>query len=167
MRIVQAQASDVAGIMELLRQCVQHLIASGSDQWDDVYPDAATIADDIHDGSLYMAMDAAACAGIVALDEVQSPEYRQIQWTTPGHRILVVHRLAVRPAMQGQGIADFLMAFAEQYAAKNGYDSIRLDAYTGNPRAIRLYERRGYIRTGQVFFPRRTLPFNCYEKVPT
>jgi hypothetical protein len=63
------------------------------------------------------------------------------------------------------GIAGLLMDFAERLALTNKYGSIRLDAYTGNPQAIRLYDGRGYVRTGQVFFPRRTLPFFCYEKV--
>jgi ribosomal protein S18 acetylase RimI-like enzyme len=39
-----------------------------------------------------------------------------------------------------------------------------LDVYTGNERAVRLYERRGYTVAGQVFFPRRELPFYCMEK---
>jgi len=42
---------------------------------------------------------------------------------------------------------------------------IRLDAYTGNPRALALYEKRGYQRIGQAYFPRRELPFDCFEKV--
>jgi ribosomal protein S18 acetylase RimI-like enzyme len=167
MRIEKAQEVDATEVTELFHQCVQHLIASGSDQWSDVYPDAATISDDIRDGSLYLATEDAKCAGIVVLNEVQSPEYASLQWLCDGPRVLVVHRLAVRPAVQGRGIGGRLMDFAEQYAAANRYDSIRLDAYTGNPPALCLYEGRGYIRTGQVFFPRRTLPFNCYEKVLT
>ena len=151
--------------MELIRECVQHLIASGSDQWDDVYPDAGTIAEDMRSGSLYMAMESSACAGVVVLNEMQSPEYGSIRWLSDGPRVLVVHRLAVRPDRQGCGIAGAMMDFAEQYAAANQYDSIRLDAYTGNPRALALYEGRGYVCTGQVCFSRRKLPFNCYEKV--
>jgi ribosomal protein S18 acetylase RimI-like enzyme len=165
MRIAKAREVDATEVMELIRQSVRHMVASGCDQWSDVYPDAATIAGDIRDGSLYTTMEASQCVGVVVLNEVQSPEYASLQWLCNGPRVLVVHRLAVRPAVQGRGIGGRLMDFAEQYAAANRYDSIRLDAYTGNPTALRLYESRGYLRTGQVFFPRRRLPFNCYEKV--
>jgi ribosomal protein S18 acetylase RimI-like enzyme len=57
------------------------------------------------------------------------------------------------------------MDFAENYAAEKGFSSIRLDAYSGNSRALNLYERRGFRRVGQFFSPRRELPFYCYEKV--
>jgi hypothetical protein len=57
------------------------------------------------------------------------------------------------------------MDFAESHAARSGYASIRLDAYTGNPRSVQLYRRRGYREVGQVYFPRRTLPFWCFELI--
>jgi hypothetical protein len=40
--------------------------------------------------------------------------------------------------------------------------AIRLDAFTLNPGAIRLYEGRGYRKAGSVRF--RKGMFNCYEK---
>ncbi|WP_173049782.1 hypothetical protein [Nitrospira sp. KM1] len=40
---------------------------------------------------------------------------------------------------------------------------VRLDAYSGNPQALTLYRRRGYREAGQVTFPRRALPFICFE----
>jgi len=57
------------------------------------------------------------------------------------------------------------LLFAEKRAADNGYSSIRLDAYSGNAIALQLYERNGYRKRGEVFFPRRELPFICYEKL--
>ena len=56
------------------------------------------------------------------------------------------------------------MDFAESFAMEHGFSCIRLDAYTGHPPALALYERRGYDRVGQVYFPRRELPFDCFEK---
>ena len=165
MKIVQAQNCDIAVIASVLRECVRHMTAQGSDQWDDVYPNTESVAEDVRSRSAYMAMDDSACIGAITLNEVQEPEYRSILWLTDSPRVLVVHRLAVRPELQGRGIAGRLMDFAEDFAVANGYASIRLDAYTGNPRALALYDSRGYVRTGQVYFPRRILPFYCYEKV--
>lgn len=92
-------------------------------------------------------------------------EYQELIWSDEGGEVLVIHRLAVNPEWQKQGIGRQLMDFTENYAAEKGYTSIRLDAYSGNPRALNLYERRGYRKVGQVFFPERELPFYCYEKV--
>jgi ribosomal protein S18 acetylase RimI-like enzyme len=57
------------------------------------------------------------------------------------------------------------MDFAENYAIENNYTSIRLDAFSNNPRALRFYENRDYQRRGEVFFPGRELPFYCFEKI--
>ncbi len=41
--------------------------------------------------------------------------------------------------------------------------TVLLDQGIRHPRALTLYQRRGYREAGQVFFPRRTLPFICFE----
>ena len=105
------------------------------------------------------------CLGFISINEDQSPEYKELVWSDEGGRVLVIHRLAVNPEWQKQGVGRQLMDFAENYAMKKGYTSIRLDAYSGNPGALNLYECRGYKKVGQLFFPRRELPFYCYEKM--
>jgi ribosomal protein S18 acetylase RimI-like enzyme len=99
----------------------------------------------------------------MALDEKQEAAYRQVKWHG-AEPVLVVHRLCIAPDQQRKGIAGMFMDFAEDFALQNGYAGIRLDAYSGNPAAVRLYESRGYQKVGQVNFPRRDLPFYCYEK---
>src|SRR6266542_2013101 len=74
-------------------------------------------------------------------------------------------RLCVHPDWQQRGAGRHLMDFAEAFAKEHGFSCIRLDAYTGNQRALALYEKRGYDRIGQAHFPRRELPFVCFEKI--
>lgn len=78
---------------------------------------------------------------------------------------MVIHRLALHPEWQGRGIGSMLMDHAEDHARQNGFSCIRLDTYTGTPRALAMYARRGYQQIGQVWFPRRELPFDCMELV--
>jgi ribosomal protein S18 acetylase RimI-like enzyme len=59
-------------------------------------------------------------------------------------------------------VAKLLMAFAEAQARERGYAVLRLDAFTGNLRAMGLYERLGYRKAGEVIF--RKGRFFCYEK---
>jgi GNAT superfamily N-acetyltransferase len=165
MRIVQARPEHVPGIMHVIAACIRAMRAEGIDQWDEVYPGEALIARDAAAGTLYVAeAQVGACLGAVCLNEEENPGYAQVPWAG-GAPVLVVHRLCVDPACQGQGVAGRLMEFTEALAAARGYTSIRLDAYTGNPVAVRLYERRGYRMAGTVCFPRRTLPFYCFEKI--
>ncbi len=53
--------------------------------------------------------------------------------------------LDVDPAARRQGIAAMLMQITEEAAAAGGATAMRLHVYAGNPRAIRLYERSGYM----------------------
>ncbi len=66
---------------------------------------------------------------------------------------------------QRQGVARQLLDFTEDLARQQATPSIRLDAYTGNPGAVALYLGRNYRKAGQVYFPRRLLPFSCFEKI--
>lgn len=151
--------------MEMIELCTRRLREEGSDQWDGIYPNLAVVEEDARSGSLFVGRENGICVGAVALNDIQPEQYKPIPWHFTTGRALVIHRLCVHPEWQGRGIARLLMDFTEQFAQDNGFASIRLDAYTGNPRAIGLYERRGYASRGQTFFPRRKLPFECMEKI--
>jgi GNAT superfamily N-acetyltransferase len=154
---------DLARVVELLRECVQQMWADGIDQWDDVYPTAATLTADVAGGSLYVASaQGAPIAGAFAIDERQEPEYAEVPWSVQAPRVAVVHRLMVHPRWQGRGLGPFLMRFAELRARQLGYRALRLDAFTRNTRSLRLYQRLGYRDAGPVTF-RKGL-FRCFEK---
>jgi ribosomal protein S18 acetylase RimI-like enzyme len=70
----------------------------------------------------------------------------------------------IDPKYQGKSYARKLMDFAEKYAKKNNYSSIRLDAYSQNKRVIDFYGKRKYFIRGNVNFPGREYPFHCMEK---
>lgn len=163
MKVVKGEARHVDPAWTVMERCRAALDAAGIHQWDSVYPTRATVHDDVRRGALYVLEDdAGRCLGCVALDQTQPAEYRELAWTTD-EPALVVHRLCIDPALQGRRLAHELMAFAEAHAAASGCASLRLDAYTGNPRSGQLYRRRGYREVGQVRFPRRDLPFWCFE----
>jgi len=167
MYIEKASPADAPRVMEIIDLCRQQMRAAGSDQWNDFYPRLEIVQEDANSGSLYVLRDDAVYAGAICLNEVQPLEYESLSWRYKG-RALVVHRLCVRPDRQSTGAARMLMDFAEAFAPEAGYSVIRLDTYTGNARALSLYERRGYELAGQVTFPARKLPFVCLEKpVPT
>lgn len=163
MSVIKAESHHVDPAWRIVERCKAALAAGGIRQWDDVYPTRDVVAEDVRRGALHVLEDEdGRCLACVALDDVQAEEYRSLTWTTE-EPALVVHRLCVDPAAQGRGLAHGLMEFAESYAAGYGYGSVRLDAYTGNPRSVSLYRRRGYREVGQIRFPRRELPFWCFE----
>ena len=160
-----AVTGDVDALVALLGDCVGEMNARGLDQWDDVYPNRATLAADVAGGTLYRATrapDADAILGSFTLNQTQDPEYADVPWLVTDAPVAVVHRLMVRPAMQRTGLGRLLMRFAEQRARELGYRAIRLDTYKKNERALALYRSLGYAERGDVRF-RKGL-FACFEK---
>lgn len=165
MEIVKGRTEDVFAVMEIIRRSILHMEEEGIYQWCiSTYPTVQIVKCDAAGGELYLLKDGPNYLACLTLNEEQSPEYETLPWSYDGRKVLVIHRLVVDPPVQGRGIAKTMMAFAHRCAVNDGYSSIRLDAYSGNPRALKLYEGLGYQKAGQVFFPARELPFYCYEK---
>ena len=164
-RIVLPVENDVDRIMKLVKECVRDMVSHGIHQWNDYYPNADVIRSDVRTKSMHVVEENGDIIGMIVLNENQSPEYMSVKWSRQSDRVLVIHRLAVSPTMQNQGIGGKLLKYAEKFAIDHGYDTIRLDSYSGNPKALRLYEKHQYKRVGQVRFPMRDLPFYCFEKI--
>jgi ribosomal protein S18 acetylase RimI-like enzyme len=163
-KIRKAVHNDISGVVKVIRACTAAMRLERIFQWDDIYPNKEQVEEDLEEGSLYVIRNEDICLGAVSFNEKQEDAYQRVDWLG-SNPVLVVHRLCVDPAFQGQGIAKDLMSFGERLALKRGYASIRLDAYSGNPKTVGLYERLGYQKVGSVNFPRRDLPFYCFEKI--
>jgi len=156
--------SHVQPVMDLLSSCNSDLRSRGIYQWDNQYPNIKEVSEDQADGALYVAMRSELCVGAVSLNAQQESAYQRVAWQSV-EPSLVIHRLCVTPTLQGQGIGASLLNFAERFAQTAGYASIRLDVYSGNSVAANFYKKRGYRIAGEVYFPRRELPFWCMEKI--
>lgn len=165
LNIRTGRTEDLQEIMALISRCVTVMQAGGSDQWDDQYPNREVIGEDLQHGTLFAAESEGHIMGIVVLDESQDEQYRTISWKQEEGPHLMMHRLAVDPEAQGQGVARKLIAFSEEYAMREGYTSLRLDTYAKNKAALKLYQGLGYDLRGEVNFPDRAASFPVFEKV--
>jgi len=164
MNIVKGNIQDITLIMNLIKDSIKDMEAKGIYQWNEYYPTQAIFENDINNENLYLIKKDNECLGVIVFDEEQPLEYKEINWLTEDKKVLVIHRLAVNYKYQNQGLGRQLLDLVENIAVENRYNSIRLDAYSGNPRALKIYEDKGYQKVGQLFFPFRELPFYCYEK---
>lgn len=160
-----ATTLDLPALMVLVCRVVPQMQAMGNHQWDANYPNEQVFADDIARGRLWVAEDEDhALAGVAALTTDQEPEYAEVGWDLT-ELAIVVHRLAVDPAFQGQGIASRLMQQAEAVARQRSIHVLRLDTNTQNPVTQRLLPKLGYTLAGEIGLSYRPgLRFLCYEK---
>lgn len=83
------------------------------------------------------------------------------KYFTPAKRPLYLMDMAVRPALQGQGVGRELLAAAILVARDWPADAIRLDAYDAPAGAGEFYARNGYREVGRASY--RGTPLIYYE----
>ena len=85
---------------------------------------------------------------VYVVSEECEEAYRTCAWEY--ENACVIHRLCVSPERQNEGIGKRVLDRIEEQLLEMGYDSVRLDVFSRNPYALRLYENNGYIRRGQA-----------------
>ena len=157
---------DLIPILEITKNCAVKMDAMGIYQWNENYPNRNAFIDDIKNNELLVFTKGALLVGCIALCTKMDDVYKDVKWLTKDVKSLYVHRLAVEPQFQKKGIGKKLMDYAEDFAKKNNFISIRLDTFSKNKNNMRFYERRGYKRLEEVFFPEQSkFAFYCYELI--
>ena len=148
----RAGTDDLDALVALYGAAAQDMREKGIDQWDEYYPDREILAEDVESGDMTLGFldGQLACAWVV--NREYDPEYELGAWEHTEGDFCVLHRLCVNPQLQGRGLARQAMARMEKNARDQGFDSVRLDVFSQNLHAQRLYERLGYRRTGEVRF---------------
>ncbi len=161
-----AKIIEIDQILVITRACASYLISNNIFQWSDQYPTKEIFETDIIRNELYVLTRNEKIIGTLVMTAEVDKEYLDVEWLTPHGNNLYIHRLAVHPNEQGKGYARQLMDFAENFAIRNNYTSIRLDTFSKNHRNQKFYELRGYQRLGSVYFLNQSKdPFYCYELI--
>jgi len=159
-----ANISDVESILDITKSCAQHMIKNGIFQWNETYPDRESFIQDVEKSELYVSCRNDKIIACISLCNEMDSVYSEVKWVTENKQNLYIHRLAVHPNLQKDGVGRSLMDFAENFATKNKYISIRLDTFSQNKRNLKFYESRGYQRLEGIYFPKQSeFPFYCYE----
>ncbi len=164
--ISKATIEDIDSILKITKACAKYMISNNIFQWNENYPNKLAFENDIKRKELYVLKIDSVIMACIVITAFKDEEYRPIKWLSKDENNIYIHRLAVHPKYQGKGIAQQLMDFAENFAIKNNYTSIRLDTFSQNKRNQKFYELRGYKRLGNIYFPKQSNePFYCYELI--
>ncbi len=161
-----AKISEIPDILTITRACAKKMRQDRIFQWNEHYPSREAFSKDIERGELFVITENNAVQGTIVISTLMDDEYEPIEWLTPNGNSTYIHRLSVHPNLQGQGLAQKMMDFAEAFSKENGFVSVRLDTFSQNKRNQLFYEKRGYQKLGDIFFPKQSEhPFHCYELV--
>jgi len=163
--IREATVNDLDAILKITKSCAKKLVSKNIFQWNEYYPNRNVFENDLYNKWLYVTVKENKVIGSVCVSDLIDDEYATVKWLTPNNNNnIYIHRLAVDPDYQGVGYAQKMMSFAEEFAKKNKYKSIRLDTFSKNMKNQKFYKQRSYKKLGEIFFPNQSMyPFYCYE----
>lgn len=158
-----ATKKDINNICRLIQEAVGEMLLHGIDQWDELYPTKEDFLKDIEENSLYLAIKDEQIAALYVISKEEDEAYRYAQWASKDETAFVLHRFCVSPEFQNKGIGREVLRYIEKQVLDMGYQSIRLDVFSVNPFAQKLYRKNGYVAKGSAEW--RKGRFDLMEKI--
>ena len=150
MEIRLAFPNEVNAVMKVIEDAKKTLTQSGSDQWQNGYPNVDIIIDDIISGQAYVALEEGEVIAYAAVTRSPESAYDAIyegKWQGGEPEYLVFHRIAVARDAQGQGVAQtFLEGLIEGF----DYLDFRSDTHAKNIAMQHIFEKLGFKQVGKV-----------------
>ena len=150
MEIRLAFPNEVDAIMQVIEEAKKCLAEAGSTQWQNGYPNADTVIEDIISGQAYVALDEGELLAYAAVTKSPEKAYEAIydgNWEGRESEYLVFHRIAVASDVQGQGVAQtFLEGLIEGF----DYLDFRSDTHAKNKAMQHIFEKLGFKQVGKV-----------------
>lgn len=139
-RIRQALPGEAAVVDQMIREAAAWVDALGVVMWEDGELDAGKIAAEAAAGQFYLAEIDGEPAGAIRF-QLEDPLF----WPDrPAGEAAFVHRLVVRRAFKGRGVARALLEWARGHARTHGRALLRLDCDADRPKLRALYESCGF-----------------------
>ena len=149
----KATPDDMDELMSIAREASAYLRSCGVDQWQDNFPNPEVFARDISRGNCWLFTHEGKAAGVIVVYLEPEADYPAIEgrWLTEGEDYGVIHRVAVKDAYRGRGLAQEMMQLAEDIILGRGFASVRIDTHEDNLTMQNLLKKRGYTPCGVVW----------------
>ena len=162
LKLRKANIKDLSNVIEVVKAAIEEMNKNDILQWDDLYPNKDILMQDILKNQMFLGEIDSKIASIFVLNQEYDEEYNNMNWQYKDMSFFIIHRLCVNPKFQNQRIGTKTMLIIEKLLRSEGIETIRLDAFSLNPFALKMYEKLGYTKVGEVSW-RKGL-FYLYEK---
>lgn len=151
--IRKALSRDVRDVVSILRSAAVAMMQEGKCQWDESYPGECDVRADIQNGNGYVLEADGETVGYAAVIFDGEPAYASIDgvWLTDcDYGYVVVHRMAIRQDMLGNGYGKALLMAVEKMAKDKNIESFRIDTNYDNEVMLRLLTKMGFRYCGEI-----------------
>ena len=156
MKIRLSVLNDVPRILEIIDDAKALLKSLNIDQWQNGYPNAAQIENDISNNESYVIVnedDTIVATTMFTLRK--EPTYKKIfdgNWIIDETKPYgVIHRLAMSKDFRGKGIANFVFENFHQKLQEKGVQSLKIDTHDDNKTMQSLIKKMGYQYCGIIY----------------
>ena len=117
-----------------------------------VYPTAATAAQALERGDLFVGECEGEIVGAAIINQQQVDVYRDAPWEfdAPDEAVMVLHTLVISPKASRKGNGKGFVSFYEEYALSCHCYYLRMDTNEKNNQARSMYRKLGYREIGVV-----------------
>lgn len=155
MKIQLSKMENIPNIMEIIDDAKAYLASQNIDQWQNGYPNAAQVENDILKGESYVVInDENQIIATAMFTTNPEPTYKIIEgnWIVDEHQIYgVIHRLAIKKEFRKFGLATYLFdEFHLQLSEKN-IKSLKIDTHEDNLGMQSLIKKLGYEYCGIIY----------------
>lgn len=154
MEIRQAKIEDLEDVLTVYADLIDAMQGDPSKpKWQKgIYPSKRFLQRAIEKEELFVAVEADTIISAIIINGDHAEEYSQVEWPSDitDADFYVIHVLAISPQWQGKGIAKRMVAFAIDYAKRQGKKAIRLEALEENVAARKLYLSAGFHSVGPI-----------------
>ena len=139
---------DLDCICGMIKEAICNMDNNGIPQWDEVYPTWNDFKRDIDNDTLYVVEDERDLIAVYVINKEADEAYDRCTWSGTDEKACLLHRFCVSPKYQNRGLGRTILNYIENQAVGMGYTSIRLDVFTQNPYALKMYDRNEYLKRG-------------------
>lgn len=158
--LTKATYNDLDELDDLAVLVITDMKKSNIPQWEYRYPRKEHFQKDVEKEGLFLVKQDDIIVGAIVILPENDPPYQTISSWICEHSV-VLHRILVHPNYRQQGIAQQMFDFAEEYARKNKYQSIKIDTHLENYKMRRFLQKNKYIKLEYLAVIDRI----AYEKV--
>ena len=152
MEVVKTKKEDVCKIDTIFNEAKAYLKSKGIDQWQNGYPNASTVFEDIETDTSYVLKDNNEVVGTMRFLIDTDPDYIDIdgQWLSDGE-YGVIHRIAISNELKGKGYAKVLLDHSIALCKEYDVHSLRIDTHEMNLSMRSFLKKHGFVECGIVY----------------
>ncbi|MBP3908015.1 MAG: GNAT family N-acetyltransferase [Turicibacter sp.] len=144
---------DIERVMEIIKQAQQYFKEKGINQWQNGYPNAKVIENDIKNGHSFVLIKNNEIVGTIAISFEGEATYNKIfegAWKS-NDNYAVIHRIAVDQELKGIGLSSEMIKQTELMCNKKSVGSIKVDTHEDNQAMQRSLIKNGFDYCGVIY----------------